>query len=605
MSLPDLKFRMGADPSGVEQGAARAKRSIKDVDNSFGDMAKRAAKFGAMMATAWAAFKTAAVAAGVSAAKTAVEIDNLSRVANTNTTEFQKWAIASKTVGIEQEKLADILKDITDRVGEFLSTGGGPMKDFFENIAPKVGVTAEQFARLSGPEALQLYVSSLEKAGLSQQQMTFYLEAMSGDLTRMIPLLRNGGAEMKRLGDAAEDAGNILGRDMIEGGKELDRVFAEIADTLRTSATKAILEHKDELLALANWISDTVIPAISDLFAKIGETWEALQPAIQAWRDFGNAIGRAMDLASAFDGATANTPNSPEADLLGQDEEWARQDRLSGGQSTTGTWPLDENGNVLLDDGTTLETKVTPPTFSGSSGSKGSKGGGGRGGGGGQDRGLRELERLREQYMTEQELLDEHLAAQLEKLEEFQARKLAGEEELAALEQNIREDHHDKMRAIEQAALQERLAAWSGALGDLSALMNSENKKMFAIGKAAAMAQAIVDGWSAATTAYKKGMEIGGPPVGAAFAAMSLARTGAMLAQIRATQIGSASSMSGGGGSSAAPAAATPAAAAPSTYVNVSLTGGDQYGPGAIRSLISRINEEIENGANIKGIKVV
>src|SRR5690606_18911282 len=111
--------------------------------------------------------------------------------------------------------------------------------------------------------------------------------------------------------------------------------------------------------------------------------------------------------------------------------------------------------------------------------------------------------------------------------------------------QKIREDHRDKMRAIEQAALQERLAAWSGALGDLSALMGSENKKMFAIGKAAAMAQAIVDGWSAATSAYKKGVEIGGPPVGAAFAAMSIARTGAMLAQIRATQIG------GGGGSMA------------------------------------------------------
>jgi hypothetical protein len=37
------------------------------------------------------------------------------------------------------------------------------MKDFFEQIAPKVNVTAAQFAKLSGPEALQLYVSSLEK----------------------------------------------------------------------------------------------------------------------------------------------------------------------------------------------------------------------------------------------------------------------------------------------------------------------------------------------------------------------------------------------------------------------------------------------------------
>lgn len=544
MSLPDLKFRMGVDPSGVEKGGARAKSSIKDVDASFSEMAKRAAKFGAQMAAAWAAFKTAAVAAGVAAAKTAVEINNLSKVANSNTTTFQKWAIAAKTVGVEQEKLSDILKDTTDKVGEFLSTGGGPMKDFFDNIAPKVGVTAEQFARLSGPEALQLYVTSLEQAGLSQQQMTFYLEALSGDLTKMLPLLRNGGAEITKLGDAAEAAGKIISKDMIQGGVELDRVFGEIADTLRTSATKAILEHKDELIALANWIAETVIPAISDLFDWIGKTPERLAPAIEAWKQLARFIAAALNVESPYD-HTADTPNATEAGLIEDSNNRALGEREN---SSTGTWPLDENGNVILDDGTVLETNVPPPKTVGSSGSKGGKGGGGgRSGGAGRD-----LDRLREQYMSEQELLDEHLATQLEKLAEFRAQKLAGEEELAALEQKIREDHRDKMRAIEQAALQERLAAWSGALGDLSALMGSENKKMFAIGKAAAMAQAIVDGWSAATSAYKKGVEIGGPPVGAAFAAMSIARTGAMLAQIRATQIGGGGSMAGGGGAGAA-----------------------------------------------------
>ena len=34
-------------------------------------------------------------------------------------------------------------------------------EDFFENIAPKVGVTAEMFRNLSGPEALQLYYNSI------------------------------------------------------------------------------------------------------------------------------------------------------------------------------------------------------------------------------------------------------------------------------------------------------------------------------------------------------------------------------------------------------------------------------------------------------------
>ena len=127
--------------------------------------------------------------------------------------------------------MADILKDVNDRVGDFLQTGGGPMADFFENIAPKVGVTAEQFARLSGPEALQLYVDSLEKAGLSQQEMTFYLEAMASDTTALIPLLQNGGAAMDGLADRAERLGVVLSEDQTSAIKQMNGALSQVHAT--------------------------------------------------------------------------------------------------------------------------------------------------------------------------------------------------------------------------------------------------------------------------------------------------------------------------------------------------------------------------------------
>ncbi|QHA10298.1 hypothetical protein GQR99_01135 [Cereibacter sphaeroides] len=75
----------------------------------------------------------------VPTARAANEISRLAQVANTTPGTLQRWSATSKSVGIEQEKLADILKDVNDKVGDFLSTGGGEMKDFFEKIAPKVG----------------------------------------------------------------------------------------------------------------------------------------------------------------------------------------------------------------------------------------------------------------------------------------------------------------------------------------------------------------------------------------------------------------------------------------------------------------------------------
>ncbi len=194
------------------RGFGRLSREMEAANTRLAGFARRV---GVAMGAA-AAATTAALGVIVrTTAQSAAQIQQFAQVANATPEVFQRWSAASATVGIEQEKLADILKDVNDRVGDFLQTGGGPMADFFENIAPRVGVTAEQFARLAGPEALQLYVTSLERAGLSQQEMTFYLEAMASDATRLIPLLQNGGAEMTRLGERAAGFGTVLDREAL------------------------------------------------------------------------------------------------------------------------------------------------------------------------------------------------------------------------------------------------------------------------------------------------------------------------------------------------------------------------------------------------------
>jgi hypothetical protein len=126
------------------------------------------------------------------------------------------------------------------------------MADFFENIAPRVGVTADQFARLSGPEALQLYVSSLEKAGVSQQEMTFYLEAMASDTTRLIPLLQNGGAEMTRLGAQAQALGSVLDADAIAAMRRSELALVSIGQVFTGVRNRIAVALAPSLEAVAN-----------------------------------------------------------------------------------------------------------------------------------------------------------------------------------------------------------------------------------------------------------------------------------------------------------------------------------------------------------------
>ncbi|MFU3925903.1 phage tail tape measure protein [Pseudomonas aeruginosa] len=300
----DLVAKVGGFVSGMDAAERRSEKWRKEVE-------KNAAKVGAAIGAATAAGITALAALTVSTVRNANEIANLASVANASTTEFQKYAAGAKLVGIEQEKLADIFKDVNDKVGDFLNTGGGALADFFENVAPKIGVTADQFRNLSGPQALGLYVSSLEKAKVSQSDMTFYLEAIASDATALLPLLRNNAEGFKTFGDAAQAAGAILDEKTIKSANELQ-------------AATWLVEQSAS--GLKNQLSTALIPILSDLadsifdvtkegtaMVSVGEfvadsfRWIAKTAigAVAAFELVGKSIaGAAATARAAFDGVT-------------------------------------------------------------------------------------------------------------------------------------------------------------------------------------------------------------------------------------------------------------------------------------------------------------
>ena len=149
------------------------------------------------------------------------ELTKTAYIANTTVENIQKYVVAAKGMGIETDKLGDIFKDTQDKVGDFLTTGGGEMADFFENIAPQVKVTADQFRNLSGPDALQLYFDSLQKANLSQSEMIFYMESVADEASLLIPYLKDGGKGFDLWATAAVNAGATMDEKTIRATQEL------------------------------------------------------------------------------------------------------------------------------------------------------------------------------------------------------------------------------------------------------------------------------------------------------------------------------------------------------------------------------------------------
>lgn len=575
----DIAVQVGADVSKLQDGMRKGGRSVKNFEAKSAKMAKNFTKVGVAVTAAAVGIAASVFKMAQSSGQAAADIQNLSNVAGVGVESFQRLAAGARTVGLEQEKLADIFKDVNDKFGDFIATGAGPLADFFEYIAPAVGVTAEQFAKLSGPDALQLYVTSLERAGVSQQQMTFYMEALASDATALVPLLSRGGAAMNAYGDEAQRAGRIMSEDMVAAGVELDIKLKDITDELQTKAKIAVIEYSDEILAAAEFITDTLIPAIGEFIGWISGFVDSMAPATKALGDFIGLLQIVTGLGN--EGAPATLGD-------GEAARWKR-DNFSGFDdsstdiSNTGAWPLDEGGNVIGIDQPTLNPPIVikKPVKKAKSG------------GGAASITREDLEAMQELFAEEAELLDMQYEANLEKLREFRESKLGTEEEFNALEADIKAKHEEDMLALERAAQQQRLQSFSGALGDLSSLMQTENKKLFKIGQAAAIAEAVVSGYGAAVSAWEKGMKVGGPSVAKAFTLASLAKTGALI-----SSISSASSSGAGGASAGAAGGGGGGAAAPQQrrLAEFRVEGSNVQGLG---SLVDSINEALDQGFEI------
>ena len=244
----------------------QTREAFRSVQGNISGLSGNLKSLGGVLAGVFAGFSAAAVIKQT--ADYGKEIDRLSTLAGMSVERFQEMAYASERVGISTEKLADIFKDVQDKVGDFIQTGGGPLADFFEKIAPQMGITADQFAKLGGADALQLYVSSLQKANLTQAELTFYLEAIASDSALLLPLLQNNGAAFNQLADEARKLGVVLDREAIEQSREFS------ANIERMQALTASLgrEMANQLIPAFNRLAETIL-GINKVAKDEGDGW--------------------------------------------------------------------------------------------------------------------------------------------------------------------------------------------------------------------------------------------------------------------------------------------------------------------------------------------
>lgn len=172
--------------------------------------------------------------------------------------QVQSLSYATEQYNISGDKMADILKDTREKLGEYAASGGGGFKDFFENVAPKVGLTVQQLQKLSGPDALIAVKKAMDDANVSAQEQTWYLESIASDLSLVNPLLENNGARLRELTSHYESLNAALSATDIQNLTQMDQKFKDISLTLQGAFAQGVVGASSQI----DWFTDKLSYAV-------------------------------------------------------------------------------------------------------------------------------------------------------------------------------------------------------------------------------------------------------------------------------------------------------------------------------------------------------
>ena len=252
---------------------AATARAIRGLSRQFG--AGASAIKGYLAALAGVATISAARAYG----QQAQQLEALSGSLNLNISTLHAWQLAGKSTGLSAEKIGDIFKDLSDKLGDFSATGGGEARD----VIQRLGLDINELIQLS-PDRQLLAIADALGTVSSQSEKVFLLESLADEASRLLPLLDDNAAGLRRMTSEIDSLGLAINE------ADADRLTALAAEMARTG------QFVD---ALGRAVAAEFLPAMratNDAIAGLlGESGDATTAA----RDLLDTLGTAATALSA------------------------------------------------------------------------------------------------------------------------------------------------------------------------------------------------------------------------------------------------------------------------------------------------------------------
>lgn len=259
-SLGTLTIDLIAKVGGFVQGMDKAERSSQ----KWRDQVKKDAKeVGASIAAIGVAAATAAVGIGVagiaivkSTAQQVSEADRWAKSLKMSTQDLLSWQYAAEQAGLTGDNIADIFKDINDKVGDAVLNKSGEAAQALDTL----GLSAQKLAQQSPDKQLLAISSALQKIP-TQAGKTNLLESLGNDLSKMLPLFDNNNEKLKQFIQLSKDFGVAPPQEDIDNLVKVNRFFQDI----ETSAKGLKIE-------IASGLAKVNLDPLKDAFGDIKKT---------------------------------------------------------------------------------------------------------------------------------------------------------------------------------------------------------------------------------------------------------------------------------------------------------------------------------------------
>lgn len=226
-SLGTLTIDLVAKVGGFVSGLSQAERASQKWRKQVKDDAKAAA-------VAFTGFATAASAAALSVgvagynllkntSKQITESDRWAKSLNMSTQSLLSWQYAAQKAGVSGDQMADIFKDIGDKIGDAVLNKSGEAVDALDAL----GLSAKKLAGESPDKQLIAISNALGNIKTNAEKTTI-LESLGNDLSKLLPLLEQGGDKLQKYLKAAKDFGVAPDDADIENLAKVNSIFEDM-----------------------------------------------------------------------------------------------------------------------------------------------------------------------------------------------------------------------------------------------------------------------------------------------------------------------------------------------------------------------------------------